>query len=36
VRATDPGIYLRVLFSIIPKDVSLSIEVPSETPNGRQ
>jgi hypothetical protein len=26
VRATDPSTYLRVLFSIIPKDVAISIE----------
>ena len=26
MRATDPGTYLRVLFSIIPKDIALSIE----------
>jgi Family of unknown function (DUF5681) len=26
VRATDPSTYLRVLFSIIPKDIAVSIE----------
>lgn len=26
VRATDPSAYLRVLFSIIPKDIALAIE----------
>jgi hypothetical protein len=26
VRATEPATYLRVLFSIIPKDVAISIE----------
>jgi hypothetical protein len=29
VRATDPSAYLRVLFSIIPKDVAVSIEARS-------
>lgn len=29
VRATDPSAYLRVLFSIIPKDIAVSIETRS-------
>jgi Family of unknown function (DUF5681) len=38
VRATDPSTYLRVLFSIIPKDIAVSIEQrtgPMDSEEGR-